>query len=283
MSPWQYDEEQLEEWETEMPSKIEWTDETWNPVTGCTKVSAGCKHCYAERMAKRLEGRFGYPKKNPFEVTLHPDRLDEPLRWRKPRRVFVASMSDLFHAEIPDDFLDRVFDVMDPPDGDPPSPHVFMLLTKRPDRMRDYAWSTWAKCPPKNVWLGVSVEDQASADERIPMLLETPAAARFVSCEPLLGPVDLRNLPSGTVYNTRCMDALTAGSGSSTPWHLDWIIAGGESGPGARPAHPDWFRSVRDQCAAAGVAFFMKQMGKKVPIPEDLMIREYPLAFIGRP
>ena len=209
-----------------MTTKIEWTDESWNPVTGCTKVSAGCQNCYAERMAKRLRGRFGYPDDDPFRVTLHPDRLEQPLRWRKPRRVFVCSMGDLFHEDVPDEFIDQVFAVMALA-----KEHTFQVLTKRPERMKSYlsdratyqrvrketeegdvcglyldslcGWEFrqaqnqwWTNLPPDrwplpNVWLGTSVEDQATADERIPQLLECPAAVRFVSCEPLLSSVDL--------------------------------------------------------------------------------------------
>lgn len=290
---WQYDEPVLEEWETEMPSKIEWTDETWNPVTGCTKVSVGCKNCYAERMAKRLAGRFGYPADKPFAVTLHWDRLEEPLRWRKPRRVFVCSMGDLFHEDVPDEFIGEVFGVVHAA-----SPHIFQVLTKRPERMRDFILRYSAPGGPLpshrgNLWLGVSVEDQATADERIPLLLKTPAAVRFVSYEPALAGVDfsrwLDPLGQDSCINcgaderhylsaeeqarirwTDSGDALCGECGHDccATGHdpaLDWCIAGGESGPGARPVHPDWLRSVRDQCAAAAVPFFFKGWGAWVP------------------
>jgi protein gp37 len=270
-------------------SKIEWTDAVWNPVTGCTKVSAGCKNCYAERMATRLAGRAGYPAEHPFAVTLHPERLDEPLHWRQPRRVFVCSTSDLFHPDVPDEFIDDVFAV-----AAVCPQHTFQALTKRPVRMVRYLSSSAQTFPEAerrddiaatafdrfverpspshlgelqfcdsdlliqpdewpltNVWLGTSVEDQATADERIPHLLRCPAPVRFVSYEPALGPV---------TFADACNDWLNDEGDS-----LDWIIAGGESGPKARPAHPDWFRSVRDQCAAACVPFFFKQWGEWAP------------------
>ncbi len=227
-------------------SKIEWTDKTWNPVTGCTPISGGCAHCYAKRMAQRLKGRCGYPAEDPFAVTLHEDRLDQPARWVKPRQVFVCSMGDLFHADVPDEFIDRVFSVICECRGR----HTFQILTKRPVRMLNWfdrarrvnpgwfsphtgALDLW------ETWLGVSVEDQAAAKERIPLLLETPAAVRFVSCEPLLGWLDLVQwLPE-----------------------LDWVIVGGENGPGARPMELEWARAIRDQCRDFGVPFFFKQAG----------------------
>ncbi len=250
------------------PSKIEWTDETWSPVTGCTRVSAGCDHCFARRMAKRLAGRFGYPKDEPFAVTLHPSKLDAPLRWRKPRRVFVVSMGDLFHPDVPSIFLCEVFAVM------AASPtHTFQILTKRPERMRD--WLTRGPDPMwpfPNVWLGVSVEDQDAAEERIPLLLDTPAAVRFVSCEPLLGPVDLdqwtvRDLSECCTEHMPWLRQPDDPGDGPPSGGLDWVIAGGESGPRARPAHPDWFRGLRDQCQAAGVAFHFKQHGASEFIP----------------
>ena len=250
-----------------MPTKIEWTDETWNPITGCKKVSDGCKNCYAERMAKRLAGRYGYPADDPFKPTLHEDKLDVPLKWKKPRRIFVCSMGDLFHEDVHRETILRVWKTM----AESPQ-HTFQVLTKRPERMM-YILEQWMHpalrlslvdhtWPLPNVWLGVTAENQETADQRIPILLNTPAAVRFVSCEPLLGPVDLH---PGWLLPI-----------SPTTSKLNQVIVGGESGPGARPMNPDWARSIRDQCKAAGVPFFMKQMSRKAPIPEDLMVREYP-------
>lgn len=249
-------------------TKIEWTDATWNPVTGCTKVSAGCKNCYGERIAKRFWGERKFT-----DVQCHADRLDQPLHWKKPRRVFVNSMSDLFHEDVPDDFIADVFGVIMDQKA---QRHTFQILTKRPYRMMKW-FKAWINVPLHNIWLGVSVENQ---DEvwRIETLLQTPAAVRFVSCEPLLDAIGLNladkthlgGAPWGDV--SRFTDAYVR-----APYNaLDWIIVGGESGPGARPMNPDWARSIRDQCQAAGVPFFMKQMSKKAPIPDDLMIREYP-------
>jgi len=260
-----------------MTTKIEWTHrpgttgETWNPVTGCTKVSEGCHRCYAERMARRLAGRYGYPEQpRHFDVTLHPDRLEEPLRWRKPRTVFVCSMGDLFHEDVPIEFIDKVFAVM------ALSPaHTFQVLTKRPDRMKtyleynkgqiEYVWLVNAlrhgihigqrrhlEWPLANVWCGTTAENQRTADERIPLLLQTPAAVQFVSCEPLLSHIDLVQ----SVNKLHWLD-----KASLEPGGIDWAIVGGESGPGARPMHPEWARSIQNQCQEAGVAFLFKQWG----------------------
>jgi len=166
-------------------SRIEWTEVTWNPVTGCTPISPGCENCYAKRLATRLKGRCGYPEDEPFRVTMHPDRLSEPLSWKKPRHVFVCSMGDLFHDDVEEGFLCRVFDTIMAAEQ-----HTFLVLTKRPKRMRDFfkrcIHGTW-----NNLWIGVTAENQKTADERIPILLQIPAVVRFVSCEPLLGPVNL--------------------------------------------------------------------------------------------
>ncbi|WP_375483269.1 DUF5131 family protein [uncultured Jatrophihabitans sp.] len=296
-----------------MSTTIEWTDETWNPVTGCTKVSAGCDHCYAETFAERWRGTLGHHFENGFDLTLRPERLEIPLRWKRPRRVFVNSMSDLFHDDVPDEFIARVFAVM------ALSPrHTFQLLTKRHGRMRsllsDPAFtymvqytagaqfalvrdqdekltvrrgldsSHVADWPLPNVWLGVSVETQQWADIRIPALLDTPAAVRFLSCEPLLGPVRLdpswlvpaANLCSYTGTTTEDHAALAqvlraavrkmaSEQGMPRPAYVDWVIAGGESGHGARPMDPAWARALRDQCEAAGVAFLFKQWGGRTP------------------
>lgn len=323
-------------------SKIEWTDATWNPTTGCTKVSAGCKHCYAEREWKRLSANphTRYFGREFTDVGMHSNDLATPLRWDKPRRIFVNSMSDLFHDVIPDDFIDQVFAVM----ALCPQ-HTFQILTKRPERMRDYilglgetmmddsdnrvtkavsavllrSGKTWGECgststrittlsrgtgarepgmlrktasgdverlvrwtdgeqwmkcgeeysvkvrpflpegefgwglkmwPLPNVWLLVSVDDQASAAARIPVLRQTPAEVRGISAEPLLGEINLATISRG---------------GTGPEGNIHWVIAGGESGPKARPMHPDWVRSLRNQCRTAGVQFLFKQHGEWYP------------------
>ncbi|MDC4224078.1 MAG: phage Gp37/Gp68 family protein [Candidatus Manganitrophus sp.] len=210
-------------------SHIEWTDTTWNPVTGCSKVSQGCKNCYAERLAHRLQAMGLHRYRNGFNVTLHEQAIDEPFTWKKPRKVFVNSMSDLFHEEIPLEYIQRVFAVM----ATVPR-HTFQILTKRSGRLREVA----AKLPwPSNVWMGVSVE---SSDMlfRVTDLETVPAAVRFLSCEPLLGP--LPQIPL---------------------MHIHWVIVGGESGPGARPMEPSWVYEILRQCRAANVPFFFKQWG----------------------
>jgi protein gp37 len=231
---------------------IEWTDETWNPVAGCDKVSPGCDHCYAENIARRFAGTKAFP--DGFAVTLHPDRIERPLHWRRPRRVFVNSMSDLFHQDITDDYIARVFAVMQLA-----GQHQFQVLTKRAKRLFTLVGSrpfldlvddareqlrpgcgdfTW---PAPNIWLGVSIETDRYTF-RADYLTETPAAIRFLSCEPLLGPLPSLNLSA-----------------------IDWVIAGGESGPGARPMDPDWARALRDDCVNLGVPFFFKQWGGRTP------------------
>jgi protein gp37 len=302
-------------------SAIEWTDATWSPSLGCDKVSPGCQHCYAINTAYRQEFGFkrseyqGLTRKLPDgslnwtgKVAVLPERLELPLKWREPRRIFVDSMSDLFHEDVPDDFIDQVFAVMALTPW-----HTYQILTKRPARMQRYMttlvqgpWAGrafrdgqpdtdahWRVCnamterlltcpaevlnraaawqdercpdgdgfmrqwPLPNVWLGTSVEDQQRADERIPLLLQTPAAVRFLSCEPLLGPVSLR----------RCLELEPTVGGGWMRWSpdpvppLSWVIAGGESGPNFRPMDLDWARTLRDQCQAAGVAFHFKQIG----------------------
>lgn len=292
-------------------TKIEWTDATWNPLRGCTRVSEGCRNCYAETVAARFSGPghayeglakwAGTPREARWtgKVVLVDKAIDQPLRWREPRRIFVNSMSDLFHEAVPYHWIDRIFAVM------AMSPqHVFQVLTKRPQRMRSYIAGAAGRvydevvdkrfdqggslgkvvliadplhepfAPPgprvylgrwplPNVWLGTSVEDQAAADERIPLLLDTLAAVRFISAEPLLGLLDLtsirfRNARGGQEDWNALADE--GGTGSC----LDWVIAGGESGPNARPMSPTWARSLRDQCADAGVPFFFKQWGNWV-------------------
>jgi protein gp37 len=255
-------------------TKIEWAEKVWNPLTGCTAVSEGCRNCYARRMAQRLAGRNGYPSPDGFVPTVHLERFAEPGKWYKPHRVFVCSMSDIFHESFGDATLRMLFSIMASNNE-----HTFMVLTKRPDRMKDFVprlrWRIGldivAGTPVTrfavfsddvkndaggilsehgglypNIWLGVTAENQAAADKRIPALFETPGAfIRFVSVEPMLGPVDLsKYLKTGL---------------------LTWVICGGESGPGARPMHPDWARSLRDQCSQAGVPFFFKQWGEYIP------------------
>ena len=210
-------------------SQIEWTETTWNPVTGCSKISPGCKHCYAERMAKRLRAMGAAKYRNGFEVAIHPATLDEPLRWSKPRLVFVNSMSDLFHDAVPTDFIQSVFAVMNRA-----SRHTFQVLTKRPQRAVAMSGSLdWSP----NIWLGVSVESAAWL-ERIDRLRATGAATKFLSLEPLLGPLSSLDLAD-----------------------IHWVIAGGESGPGARPMEADWVREIRDRCLCQRVPFFFKQWG----------------------
>jgi len=249
-------------------TSIEWTDYSWNPVSGCDKVSPGCDHCYAETIATRFAGTKAYP--DGFKVTLKPERLTDPLRKRswRGKRVFVNSMSDLFHKDVPDDYIAQVFAIM------ALAPEItFQILTKRHGRMRSLLNSEahWRRVGVggvrvlPNVWLGVSVEDQQRADLRIPALLDTPAAVRWLSCEPLLGPVDL-----GAAFGTNY-----GGDPREDETGVDWVVVGGESGPGARPMHPEWARTLRDQCQAAGVPFHFKQWGEWVPedqSPEDAVI-----------
>jgi len=210
-------------------SSIEWTESTWNPLTGCTKISPGCKHCYAERMALRLQS-MGQPNYvNGFQLTLQEDALELPLRWKKPQTIFVNSMSDMFHTDVPLEFIVKVFDVMRRANW-----HRFQVLTKRSDRLLSLAQQlTWAR----NIWMGVSVESD-SYIHRIDDLRRTEASIKFLSLEPLLGPLaDL------------CLEG------------VDWVIVGGESGPGARPMSSEWVTSIRDQCIDANVPFFFKQWG----------------------
>ena len=284
-------------------STIEWTDATWNPVTGCSVVSPGCANCYAMKLAgtrlKHHSSREGLTidtKAGPVwngNVRLNEPWLDQPLRWKRPRMIFVCAHGDLFHEDVPDEWIDKVFAVM----ALAPQ-HTFQVLTKRSGRMLRYFETSgielryrWAQSltpgsmpitqhaveawlspsasshqralyhaklvsfPLPNVWLGVSAEDQTRADERIPDLLEAPAAIRFVSAEPLIGPIELRDINDGR-------DSLHRRHGS----RLDWVIVGGESGNGARPTHPDWVRAIRDECAAAEVPFFFKQWGNWISV-----------------
>jgi protein gp37 len=320
-------------------SAIEWTDATWNPLRGCSRVSAGCQHCYAERVAARFSGPG-----MPYEGLIHPttkgwngsvrmvpEVLDQPLRWRKPRKVFVNSMSDLFHESVPDEWINQIFDVMERCSHSEwhgsqrgwtfAGLHTFQILTKRPARMLSYITARLAKkqayadqfknCPTEgmrnspaaawakqdasavrtHIWLGVSVEDQATADERIPLLLQCPAAVRWLSCEPLLGPLNVRGYLMEGNDPGRCASCGKGHGFTRCPnyggvapkrsdyeggpaaceefrrsnFSIGWVVAGGESGPGARPMHPDWARSLRDQCASAVVPFFFKQWGEWAP------------------
>lgn len=272
-------------------SAIEWTDTTWNPTVGCTWASPGCDHCYAVSMTRRLEGaakgaigqgslrRYAadYVSLTTWKhfngtVRALEHRLDDPLRWKNPRMVFVNSMSDLFHKDVPFEFLNRVFEVME----NTPQ-HTYQILTKRPEWMAEYTGWRWgpredgpgSRIPARNIWLGTSVEDQPRADERVPHLLRCPARVRFLSCEPLLGPIDLQSI-GRNADGWSAINALTgerrAEQGPTTRVtdgsRIDWVIVGGESGNNARPMHPDWARSMRDQCGAAGVPFFFKQWGE---------------------
>lgn len=246
-------------------TKINWCDVVWNPVVGCRKVSAGCKNCYAEKMARRLAamGRPEYQKVVDGghwtgHVDCLPERLDDPLKWKKPRRVFVNSMSDLFHEDVPDGFISAVWSRMIAS-----SQHTYIILTKRPERMANLVpllFREWPNNDPviqPNVWLGVSVEDQKSALERISWLLKTPSAVRVVSVEPMLGPVNFELMPNA--FYESGMPFFWQRMSNDGPGGIDWVIAGCESGLDARPAELGWFRSLRDQCTSAGVPFFLKQ------------------------
>ena len=218
-------------------SAIEWTDATWNPVTGCTKISRGCDNCYAERFAERFQGIPGHPFENGFDLTLRPDRLVQPLSWKRPRMIFVNSMSDLFHKKIPKHFIDNVFDTMEKADW-----HIFQILTKRSSLMKNYLKYRYGpNLSPQHIWCGVSVEDN-SATVRIRHLQNAPVSVRFLSIEPLLGPVEDIELDG-----------------------ISWVIVGGESGPKARPMEQRWVTEIRDKCAHMGVPFFFKQWGGHRP------------------
>ncbi len=264
-------------------SQIQWTDATWNTVSGCTRISEGCDHCYIPRTPPfRMNHRaFDVPGiGGTTGVELHEARLTMPLRWRNPRRVFVDSLGDLFHDDVSTEHIAAVFAVMARAER-----HTFQLLTKRPARMRALLADgglrmlesaideettialTNTYWPLQNVWVGVSAESQQWAEIRVPQLLATEAAVRFVSAEPLLGPIDLRALHSGGVIDALGGDVRTTAGEvyAAAPSVVDWVIAGGESGPDARPMSPDWARALRDQCTAAGTAFFFKQWGEFEP------------------
>lgn len=311
-------------------TKIEWTDATWSPVTGCTKVSPGCKHCYAERLWKRLSAKnMPYHGREFTNVQCHPERLNQPLRWRKPRRVFVNSMSDLFHENIPFEFIASIFAVMSVT-----TRHTYQVLTKRPERMKEFFewvlgdahiydfsadekisghWPEhieWDKCgydncgplfPYENIWIGVSVEDQQTADERIIQLLRCPAAVRWLSIEPMLGPILFRpyTLTERPCFVCSIEDKLDEPRGTQSHpincgWRhdndkrgsgIDWIVVGGESGPKAREMKTRWIDSIVNQCCENNVPLFVKQMGSYNhkgaganidEWPKHLRIREYP-------
>jgi protein gp37 len=218
-------------------SAIEWTDATWNPVTGCTKVSPGCDNCYAARFSERFRGVPGHPFESGFDLTLRPERISQPLGWKKPRMIFVNSMSDLFHKEIPKSHIAKVFDTMEKADW-----HIYQVLTKRSSLLRRFLNDRYSahKAPP-HIWFGVSVEDERAAS-RIPHLQGANASIRFLSVEPLIGPIKKLDLRG-----------------------IDWVIVGGESGPRARPIDPRWAIDIRNQCVRAKVAFFFKQWGGRSP------------------
>jgi protein gp37 len=238
-------------------SKIEWTDATWNPVTGCSKVSPGCKNCYAEKMHRRLMHIAPHKYTESFlgSIEVHQDELKKPLQWRKSKKIFVNSMSDLFHKDVALSFIFDVFSNMISLEG---NHHTYQILTKRPERMIEFF--DWLKDfdaqfydfylhNNAHIWLGISCENQKTADERIPLLLNAPAKTRFVSCEPLLADVNL-------------LQAV----GDANPSKIDWLICGGESGSNARPMHPQWAKSLRDQCTIWGIPFFFKQWGEWKPL-----------------
>ena len=240
-------------------SAIEWTDATWNPVTGCTRVGAGCDRCYAERFAERFRGVPGHPFERGFDLVLRPERLGRPLAWRRPRRIFVNSMSDLWHKDVPESHVDRVFDVMERAPR-----HTFQVLTKRSTRMRRYLRGRYGtSAAPAHIWCGVSIEDRAALS-RLRHLREAPAAVRFLSLEPLLGSLGRFELEG-----------------------VSWVIVGGESGPGARPMAAEWVREVRDLCRDGGVPFFFKQWGGPRPRSNGRTLdgvahEAYPLAAPSR-
>jgi protein gp37 len=288
-------------------TSIGWTELTWNPTTGCNKISAGCRFCYAETMHRRLRamGQKKYQQEFSKGVVTHPEDLNYPLEIKKPSMFFVNSMSDLFHADVPFVFIDDVFATMDACSPNPShlpiiragkinGNHTFQVLTKRADRMLEYynwkkagngfQFNTW---PLPNVWQGVSVEDQERADERIPLLLQVPATVRFLSCEPLIGPIDLTEikLPHDIDDRGFSVNCLTSHDDEHFFNHhpqIHWVIAGGESGnkKGVRPMHPNWVRSLRDQCATANVPFLFKQWGEWAPFyklghqPKSKWVRE---------
>ncbi|MCV7175092.1 DUF5131 family protein [Mycolicibacterium sphagni] len=301
-------------------TKIEWTRSddgtpgaTWNPATGCTKVSPGCDRCYAETLAERFRGTPGHYYENGFDVTLRPGKLLEPLKWSKPRRIFVNSMSDLFHDQIPDHYIAKVFAVMELAPW-----HSFQLLTKRHGRMHSLLNSlvfqsqissavnellddgapfpkTWdpeghkPDWPLPNVWLGVTVENQQWADIRIPLLIDTPATIRWLSIEPMLGPVDLFGVPfaetPGPAIIRNSVHWFDPNYGDQHEWDdqpgIDWVVCGGESGRGARPMHPKWATDLMLSCSATGVPFLFKQWGEWRPYLDQSNGHRQPDAYMN--
>lgn len=236
-----------------MSSKIEWTDHTWNPVTGCTPISAGCANCYAAKLVCRLAGRFGYDSNDPFRITLHYDKLITPNKWKSPRKIFISSMGDLFHQHVPDIWIEHVLNVTALA-----CQHTYLILTKRPERMKQYldamVESRGGGAILNNVWFGVTAENQEMADFRLPLLIDLPVQNKFVSVEPMLTPVNL-----STYIN-----------------NLDWVIVGGETGLKARYMEPQWAITVMELCKKHQVPFFFKQMTKKIPTPTELLVKQFP-------
>jgi protein gp37 len=238
-------------------TEIEWTDATWNPVTGCTKITAGCDNCYAERFSERFRGVPGHPFSNGFDLTLRPERLEQPLHWKKPRRIFVNSMSDLFHKDIPRTFIDQVFDTMEAANW-----HTYQVLTKRSSLLNRYLRARYREnIAPSHIWLGVSIEDKKNL-ARLRHLREASASVKFLSFEPLLGPIGDVDLKG-----------------------INWVIVGGESGPKARPMEEAWALEIRDLCKRDRVAFFFKQWGGVRPKSGGRLLRgkewnQYPKASV---
>ena len=225
-----------------MSTKIEWAHETWNPVSGCTPISEGCQNCYAKRMANRLRGRYGYDKDDPFKITLHPSQFYKLDKWKKPRMIFVVSMGDLFHPDVPADWIDQV--VMA---ADAHPQHTFLFLTKRPQRMSHWRF-------PDNAWIGVTAENKKRYHERWSVLMKIPATVHFVSVEPMLNYININQFLEKP----------------------DWVICGAETGPGARPMNPEWVSDLFDQCNIAEIPFFFKKESKGLPVPNYIKVREYP-------
>lgn len=237
-----------------MSKKNQYWDETWNSVSGCSKISAGCKNCYAAAMAPRLKGRFGYDKHDPFDITFHPEQITKPFRWKSSKIIFVCSMGDLFHDRVPDGWINLVLEVMRKVPY-----HKYLVLTKRAARMNQY-FTDYVKrigSVPENLWVGVSAENEQMAKTRVPLLIEAPVKNRFVSVEPLLERVSF--MKSVSNFNK-----------------LDWVVCGAETGRNARPMDPEWARLLRYECGLFGMPFFMKQMSHNVPIPCDIDVQQFP-------